>query len=70
MLIHHAHPPGVFEAGHCRARAREAGLLDHYHRVQREEASLAGGLGMEASGLPLLSVPLHRPGPVTDLEAP
>ena len=38
MLIGHDHRPGVFDAGHCRACARQAGLLDHYHRVQSEEA--------------------------------
>jgi hypothetical protein len=40
MSIGHLHPPGVFDAGHCRACARQAGLLDHYHRVQDEEARL------------------------------
>jgi hypothetical protein len=40
MLISHPHPPGVSDAGHCRACARQAGLLDHYHRVQEEEARL------------------------------
>jgi hypothetical protein len=40
MSIGHLHPPGVFDAGHCRACARQAGLLAHYHRVQEEEARL------------------------------
>lgn len=40
MIIQHDHRPGEFDAGHCRACAREAGLLDHYHRVQREERTL------------------------------
>jgi hypothetical protein len=40
MAIGHDHPPGVFDAGHCRACARQAGLLDHYDRVQAEEARL------------------------------
>jgi hypothetical protein len=40
MSIGHLHPPGVFDAGHCRTCARQAGLLDHYHRVQDEEARL------------------------------
>ena len=39
MLLHH-HEPGVFDPDHCRACARQAGLLDHYHRVQDEEARL------------------------------
>jgi hypothetical protein len=30
----------MFDAGHCRACARQAGLLDHYRQVQREEATL------------------------------
>jgi hypothetical protein len=40
MLMQHHHEPGVFDAGHCRARARQAGLLDYYRRVQQEEATL------------------------------
>jgi hypothetical protein len=40
MLIEHRHRPGVFDPGHCRICAREADLLDHYWRVQREEDSL------------------------------
>jgi hypothetical protein len=40
MLLQHHHQPGVFDAGHCRACARQAGLLDHYHRVQQEEATV------------------------------
>jgi hypothetical protein len=40
MLIEHEHQPSVFDPGHCRPCAHEAGLLDHYHRVQREEAHL------------------------------
>jgi hypothetical protein len=40
MLGQHHHEPGVFDAGHCRACARHAGLLDHYRRVQQEEAAL------------------------------
>ena len=37
MLLQHHHKPGVFDAGHCRACARQAGLLDHYRRVQQQE---------------------------------
>jgi len=40
MITQHDHAPGEFDAGHCRACAREAGLLDHYDRVQREEDTL------------------------------
>jgi hypothetical protein len=40
MLTEHHHQPGVFDAGHCWACARQAGLVDHYRRVQREEAQL------------------------------
>ena len=40
MLTEHHHEPGVFDAGHCWACASRAGLLDHYLRVQREEAQL------------------------------
>jgi hypothetical protein len=38
--IGHDHAVGRFDAGHCQACAVEAGLLDHYDRVQREEARL------------------------------
>jgi hypothetical protein len=40
MLIQHRHKPGVFDPGHCRTCAQQADLLDHYHRVQREEDTL------------------------------
>jgi hypothetical protein len=40
MLTQHSHEPGLFDAGHCWACASQAGLLDHYRRVQREEARL------------------------------
>jgi hypothetical protein len=40
MLTQHQHKPAEFDPGHCRACARQAGLLDHYDRVQREETRL------------------------------
>ena len=40
MLIQHQHRPGEFDPGHCRTCAHQAGLLDHYDRVQREETRL------------------------------
>jgi hypothetical protein len=40
MLIEHDHQPSVFDPGHCRPCAHAAGLLDHYHRVQRDEDTL------------------------------
>jgi hypothetical protein len=40
MSIGHLPPPGVFDAGHCRGCAIQAGLLDHYRHVQGEEARL------------------------------
>jgi hypothetical protein len=40
MLIEHQHQPGVFDPGHCRDCARETDLLDHYHRIQREEQTV------------------------------
>jgi hypothetical protein len=39
MLLHH-HEPGVFDPDHCRSCARQAGLLDHYHRVRHQEVRL------------------------------
>ena len=40
MLIQHQHKPEEFDPGHCPTCARQAGLLDHYDRVQREETHL------------------------------
>jgi hypothetical protein len=40
MLIQHRHKLGHFDPGHCRTCAQQADLLDHYHRVQREEDRL------------------------------
>jgi hypothetical protein len=40
ILIQHQHKPEEFDPGHCRTCARQADLLDHYDRVQREEARL------------------------------
>jgi hypothetical protein len=40
MPLMHQHPPGVFDPGHCRDCARQAGLLHHYHQVQRQEDAL------------------------------
>jgi hypothetical protein len=40
MLVGHQHESGVFDAGHRRTCARQAGLLDHYRQVQQEEATL------------------------------
>jgi hypothetical protein len=40
MPTKHQHPPGVFDPDHCRNCAHQAGLLDHYHRVQRQEDTL------------------------------
>jgi hypothetical protein len=49
MLGQHQHEPGVFDAGHCRACARQAGLVDHYRRVQQEEATLRQAHGSRAA---------------------
>ncbi len=40
MLTEHQHKPGGFDPSHCRDCARQTDLLDHYHRVQREELTL------------------------------
>ena len=40
MLIQHQHKPEEFDPGHCPTCARQAGLLDHYDRVQRAETRL------------------------------
>ena len=47
MLIDHDHSPGRFDAGHCWACAHQAGLLDHYDRVQdRKPTSARPGVGL------------------------
>ena len=45
MLLKHQHTPGEFDPGHCRGCARESDLLDHYHRVQREEQAVKEAQG-------------------------
>ena len=40
MVIARSDPVSLLLAGHCWVCARQAGLLDHYRRVQREEARL------------------------------
>jgi hypothetical protein len=45
MLIERQHQPGVFDPGHCRDCARESDLLDHYHRVQRDELAVSQAQG-------------------------
>jgi hypothetical protein len=40
MLTAHQHKQEEFDPGHCPTCARQAGLLDHYDRVQREETRL------------------------------
>jgi hypothetical protein len=40
VLTAHHHSAELFDPGHCRSCARQAGLLDHYDHVQREESRL------------------------------
>jgi hypothetical protein len=42
VLTAHHHPVEVFDPGHCRSCARQAGLLDHYDRVQQVADLLTG----------------------------
>ena len=60
MLIDHDHPPGRFDAGHCWACARQAGLLDHYDRVQDQETNRYAiwALGSAAIGILLAAAAL------------
>jgi hypothetical protein len=37
MLIEHQRKAGAFDPGRCRDCARQAGLLGHHHRVQRQQ---------------------------------
>jgi hypothetical protein len=74
MWTRHEHEPGLFDAGHCRACARETGLLAHYWRVQEEESSLRAAvrwarqarsyaiwaLGMSGVGILVAAIALLR----------
>jgi len=62
MLVGHQHEPGVFDAGHCRACARQAGLLDHYRRVQQEEVALREAHGWARAARRRASVALWSSG--------
>ena len=62
MLGQHHHEPGVFDAGHCRACARQAGLLDHYRRGQQEEAALREAHGWASAARRRASVALWSSG--------
>ena len=59
MLVQHRHEPGVFDAGHFRACARQAGLLDHDRRVQQEEATLREAHGWARAARRRASVALR-----------
>jgi hypothetical protein len=54
--LRHHYEPGVFDADHCRACARQTGLLDHYRRVQQEEVTLGRPTGgrVRPAGAPVL----------------
>ena len=62
MPIQHHHPLGIFDAGHCQACARQAGLLDHYRRVQQEEAALWEAHGWARAARRRASVALWSSG--------
>jgi hypothetical protein len=79
MLIDHDHPPGRFDAGHCWACAHQAGMLDHYDRVQDQEANLrqarewawaAHRYAIWALGSSAIGVLLARPPSSPDEPAP
>ena len=42
----------MFDPGYCRTCAQHADLLDHYHRVQREEGPPAGDPTVGQAGPP------------------
>jgi hypothetical protein len=62
MLTQHHHEPGVFDADHCWACACQAGLLDHYRRVQQEEATLGEAHGLARAARRHASVALWSSG--------
>ena len=62
MLVGHQHKPGVFDAGHCRACARQAGLLDHHWQVQQQEAALRQAYGWARAACRRASVALWSAG--------
>jgi hypothetical protein len=62
MLVGHHHEPGVFDAGHCWVCARQAGLLDHYRRVQQQEAAQGEAHGLASAARRHASVALWSSG--------
>jgi hypothetical protein len=62
MLIQHHHEPGVFDADHCWACAHQTGLLDHYRRVQQQEATLRQAHGLASAARRHASVALWSSG--------
>jgi hypothetical protein len=62
MLVQHHHDPGAFDADHCWACARQAGLLDHYRRVQQQEAALREAHGWARVARQRASVALWSSG--------
>jgi hypothetical protein len=62
ILVQHHHEPGVFDADHCWACARQAGLLDHYWQVQQEEAALRAAHGWARAARRRASVALWSSG--------
>jgi hypothetical protein len=62
MLVGHQHKPGLFDAGHCRACAHQAGLLDHYWQVQQQEAALRQAHGWARAARRRASVALWSSG--------
>jgi hypothetical protein len=62
MLVGHHHAPGVFDADHCWACARQAGLLDHDRRVQQQEATLGEAHGRARAARRRASVALWSSG--------
>jgi hypothetical protein len=62
MLVQHHHDPGVFDADRCWACAHQAGLLDHYRRVQQQEATLGEAHGLASAAHRHASVALWSSG--------
>jgi hypothetical protein len=63
MLVGHQHKPGVVDAGHCRACAGHAGLLDHYRQVHQQEAALGEAHGWARAARRRADAALCPPAP-------
>lgn len=58
----HEHKAGRFDPDQCRACAKDAGLLDHYERVQLHERALVAARGLAWQAQRYAIVTMYLPG--------